>query len=102
MVASHFFKFVSWWHDREGYKAKLYFLRDSSHREVDFLVTVDEKPWFAVEVKMEDDSISSNLKYFQERLKIPFVYQGVRKKGVDRFINGIRIISADKLLVGLV
>ncbi|MBI2119401.1 MAG: ATP-binding protein [Elusimicrobia bacterium] len=102
LVASHLFKFVSWWHDREGYKAKLYFLRDSSQREVDFLVTVDEKPWFAMEVKTEDENISPHLKYFQERLNIPYVYQVLRKEGVDKFANRVRIISADKLLAGLV
>lgn len=102
LIASHLFKFVSWWSDREGYRAKLYFLRDTEQHEVDFLVTVDNKPWLAVEVKTEDESVSASLKYFQERLKIPFAYQVLKKKGVDKFTQGIRIISADKFLTSLI
>lgn len=102
LVASHLLKLVHWLRDREGYKADLHFLRDSSKREVDFLVTVDEKPWFAIEVKLQNDSIDPNLRYFRERLNIPFVYQVVKKGGVDKFVDGIRIVSSDKLLSGLV
>ena len=102
LIASHLLKFVYWWHDREGYKAKLYFLRDQAKREVDFLVTLDEKPWFAVEVKTQDESVSGNLKYFQERMKIPFVYQVLKKQGVDKLVNGVRVVSADRFLAGLV
>ncbi|MCB4756776.1 MAG: ATP-binding protein [Elusimicrobia bacterium] len=101
MVASHLLKFVHWFHDREGYKAKLNFLRDISKREVDFLVTVGEKPWFAVEVKTQDDSAASNLRYFQERLRIPFVYQVLKKTGVDKLADGIRVVSADRFLASL-
>lgn len=69
---------------------------------MDFLVTVDEKPWFAVEVKTQDESVSQNLRYFRERLKIPFTYQVLKKEGVEWINNGIRVISADKLLSALV
>ena len=102
LVASHLLKFVHWWHDREGYKAKLSFLRDISKREVDFLVTVDDKPWFAVEVKTQDEGVSSNLRYFQKKLKIPFVYQVLKKTGVDKLSDGIRVLSADRFLAGLI
>ena len=102
LVGSHLLKLVHWLHDCEGYKANLYFLRDTAKREVDFLVTVDEKPWFAVEVKTQDESVSQNLRYFRERLKIPFTYQVLKKEGVEWINNGIRVISADKLLSALV
>ncbi|MBI4061705.1 MAG: ATP-binding protein [Elusimicrobia bacterium] len=101
LVASHLLKLVHWLQDREGYKAKLYFLRDAAKREVDFLVTVDEKPWFAVEAKTQDEEVSSNLRYFQKRLDIPFSYQALQKKGIDKLVNGVRVISADKLLTAL-
>jgi hypothetical protein len=102
LVGSHLLKLVHWLHDHEGFKTGLYFLRDTSKREVDFLVTVDEKPWFAVEVKLNDDSLAPNLRYFREKLDIPFAYQVLKKPGVDRVADGIRIISADKLLPALV
>lgn len=102
LVGSHLLKLVHWLHDREGHKASLYFLRDTSKREVDFLVTIDEKPWFAVEVKTQDEMVSSNLRYFREKLKIPFSYQVLKKGNIDKLSDGIRIISGDKLLSGLV
>ena len=102
LIASHLLKLVDWLQDGEGYKARLYFLRDSAKREVDFLVTVNEKPWFAVEAKTQDEEVSSNLKYFRERLNIPFSYQVLKKKGVDKHVGGVRVISADKLLAALI
>ena len=75
LVASHLLKFVHFITDYEGYKAELYFLRDVDKREVDFLVTIDGKPWFAVEAKLSDASLSPHLLYFKERLSIPYVYQ---------------------------
>jgi len=82
-------------------KISLHYLRDTQGREVDFLVTVDDKPWFAVETKAEDKNIV-NFLYFGKRLKIPFLYQVVLKSGIDYFKNGVRIISADKFLTGLI
>ncbi|MBW2167275.1 MAG: hypothetical protein JRG74_14680 [Deltaproteobacteria bacterium] len=35
-------------------------------------------------------------------LNIPYSYQVVKKSGVDRLINGIRIVSADRFLCGLI
>ena len=102
MVASHLLKTIHFLYDTEGYKAELYFLRDREGREVDFLISVNKKPWMAVEVKLNNKEISKNLKYFSERLKIPFIYQVIKEKGVDFTVNGIRAISADKFLSGLV
>ena len=101
LVASHLLKLVHWLQDSEGYKARLCFLRDAAKREVDFLVTVNEKPWFAVEVKSQDESVSSHLRYFRERLHIPFSYQVLKKRGVDKLVDGVRVVSADKLLAAL-
>ncbi|HBL18250.1 MAG TPA: AAA family ATPase [Elusimicrobia bacterium] len=102
LIASHLLKLVHWLQDREGYTVGIHFLRDDAKREVDFLVTCQGKPWFAVEVKTQDESVSPNLRYFREKLQIPFAYQVLKKEGVDWASNGIRVISADKLLSALV
>ena len=88
--------------DFEGHKAELYFLRDVDKREVDFLVTVKGKPWFAVEAKLNNERLSPHLLYFKDRLNIPFCYQVVKTAGVDRLEKGVRIISAGKFLGGVV
>jgi len=102
LIASHLLKLTHFLHDNDGYKARLYFLRNVDKKEVDFLVTVNEQPWFAVEVKLGDETPSKNLDYFKQRLDIPFLYQVLAKKGIHRFKNGIHILSADRFLAGLI
>ena len=102
LIASHLLKFVHFITDYEGYRAELYFLRDVDKREVDFLVTIDAKPWFAVEAKLNDTNLSPNLLYFKERLSIPYIYQVVKSEKIDRLEKGSRIISAGKFLSGLI
>ena len=69
---------------------------------MDFLITENGKPWFAVEVKSSFRDISKNLAYFGERLKIPFLYQVVYDKDVDIRKDRVRVMSIDKFLLSLV
>jgi len=101
-VASHLLKLVHFLQEYEGFKAQLYYLRSIEKKEVDFLVTMDKNPWFAVEAKSNDINPSPHLYYFTEKLKIPYSYQVVKRGGIDSFINGVRIVSADRFLAGLI
>ena len=65
-------------------------------------MSVDDKPWFAVEAKLSDVNLSPHLYYFKEKLNIPFVYQVIKKEGIDNFIKGVRVVSADRFLAGLI
>ena len=102
LMASHLLKFVHFLTDYEGYRAELSYLRDVDKREVDFLVTIDGRPWFAVEVKLNDTVLSPNLLYFRDRLSIPYIYQVVKKDKVDLLEKGGRIVSAGRFLAGLI
>lgn len=102
LIASHLLKFVHFLTDHDGYKAELHFLRDVNKREVDFLVTIDRKAWFSVEVKLAEERLSPNILYFKERLNIPWAYQVVMKDSVDKLERGVRILSASKFLTGLI
>ena len=102
MVASHLLKMVHFLHDSEGYKTELHFLRDTQGRETDFLITINKKPWLAIEVKLSDRNVSKHLKYFTKKLNIPFVYQVVKESNIDFWQNDIRVISAEKFLSGLI
>jgi predicted AAA+ superfamily ATPase len=102
LVAAHLLKYADYLYDVLGYKAKVYFLRDLEGREVDFLITVEEKPWFTVEVKESGKKVSKNLKYFAKREDIPFHYQVVYEENVDYEENGIRVISAEKFLTAFI
>lgn len=102
LIATHLLKLVHFLTDHDGYKTQLCFLRNVDKKEVDFLVTVDKKPWFAVEAKRSEEEVSRSLVYFKDKLNVPFVYQILEKPNVDRHKSGIRVVSADKFLAGLV
>lgn len=102
MIASHLLKFCYFLFDTEGYRANLYYLRDVEKREVDFLVTIEDKPWFCVEAKSSFRDIPASLRYFKEKLNIPFVYEIVKEENIDYIKDNIRIISASKFLTAFV
>lgn len=102
LVASHLLKFCHFLHDCEGWKTELFYLRDNTGRETDFLVVCENKPWFAVEVKTGKPQVDTNLFYFRDKLKIPFCYQIVNRSDVDFVQGGIRVMSASKFLTAFV
>lgn len=102
IVASHLLKYAHYLRDTAGYRTDLWYLRDRDGREVDFLMTVDGKPWFAVEVKHQDTAISKHLRYFAERLGIPFLYQVVFDESVHIRKEGVVVVGADLFLTALV
>jgi hypothetical protein len=69
---------------------------------VDFLVTNNKKPWFAVEVKLEADEIDPSLRYFQRSLRLPWAYQVTLEGRRDFVQDGVRCMPADKFLGALV
>ncbi len=77
LVACHLLKAVETWTDLGLGDFELRYLRDKQKRAVDFLVVRDRKPWFLVEAKSSDDSLSSSLDYFQEQTKADHAFQVV-------------------------
>ena len=56
-------------------KFELRYLRDKRKREVDFLVVKNHKPWFLLEVKMSDSSLSPALAHFQAQTQAAQAFQ---------------------------
>ena len=56
-------------YDTKGRNLSISYYRDSSHREVDFVITENSKVIACIEVKTSDDQASSSLKYLTEKLK---------------------------------
>ncbi|NGX46705.1 MAG: hypothetical protein K1000chlam3_00066 [Chlamydiae bacterium] len=75
LVASHLLKAVHFWTDCGLGDYGLYYLRTKEQREVDFVVTKNEKPWFLVEVKTNKNSISKDLYRFQNETKAQHAFQ---------------------------
>ena len=76
-IASHLLKAVHLWTDVGFGEFGLYFIRDKEQREVDFLVTKNNQPWFLVEVKKNDRHISPALLRFHEALKTEHAFHVV-------------------------
>ena len=70
--------------DTTGSKVSLHYLRDKEKNEVDFLVLLDKKPSYMIEVKVSDDNFSKSLYRFHNFLKytkpVQLVYNLKRKK----------------------
>ena len=77
LVACHLLKAVEVWQDLGLGDFELRYLRDKQKREVDFLVVRDRKPWFLVEVKQGDASLSPSLAYFQRETGAAHAFQVV-------------------------
>ena len=77
LVACHLLKAVEAWTDLGFGDFELRYLRDKQKREVDFLVVKDRKPWFLVEVKMHDQTLSPSLGYFQAQTNAQHSFQVV-------------------------
>lgn len=102
LVALHLLKFCHFLQDAEGFDVRLSYLRDRTGKEVDFLVTVKDRPWFAVEAKLSDTAIAPSLAHFRDRLAIPLAYQVVLHGTRDFVEGGVRCLPAAPFLSGLI
>ena len=105
-IACHLKKSIDFWSESGEGDFELYFLRDKSQREVDFLVTRDQEPWFLVEAKSSEQRLTSSLAYYQELTKAPFAFQVTKNMpyvDYDCFSKaGIFIVPAQTFLSQLV
>jgi uncharacterized protein len=107
MIALHLLKAVHYWNDIGLADYGLYFVRDKEKREVDFLVTKENKPWMLVEVKLNNNKgVSKSLHYFNNLIKPTFSFQVVLNMD---FVNkncfeepGVWIVPAKTFLSQLV
>jgi predicted AAA+ superfamily ATPase len=104
IVALHLLKACHFWNDSAQGKFDLHFVATKEKKEVDFLVTMNNKPWMLVECKSNNKHPSANLVYFMERLKTPYNFQLVLNKNFEKeFKNqNIRIMDYENFLSYLV
>ena len=75
IVASHLLRFCNYIEDTLGEVIELKYFRDVEGREVDFILLRKRQPWIAIEVKSSEQPIDPSLKYFLERVKVPYAFQ---------------------------
>lgn len=90
-VACSLLKFCQFQRDSTGKNFQLHYFRDREKREVDFIVTLNRKAHWCIEVKSKDDSLSPSLWYVHERLRPAASFQLVRGLDRPREQNGIKI-----------
>lgn len=105
-VAVHLLKATKTWKSTGEGDIGLRYIRDKEKREVDFVITEKNKPVCLIEVKVNDENLSTNLLFYQDKLNVPVAVQLLHKKGVcKRLSRGNRlqwIVSADRFFEILV
>lgn len=91
LVACSLLRFTQFRRDSAGENWDLYYLRDRERREVDFVVTLDRRVHWLIEVKAADDTPSAHLRYFHERLKPQQSLQLVQRLSRPQERSGVRI-----------
>jgi predicted AAA+ superfamily ATPase len=86
MVALELLRAVTNWREMGEGSWDLNYVRDRNKREVDFLITKNQKPFLLIEVKISDTNPSESLIAFQKQLGVPGV-QLVTTPGVKRYIK---------------
>jgi predicted AAA+ superfamily ATPase len=103
-VASHLLKWSHYQQDVCGRDIEVCFLRDSTGREVDFLIREGQKVHTILECKVSDKVIDKNLRYFAKIFPEAQAHQVVRDAAsTDAYTNdGISVVPALDYLSGLV
>jgi hypothetical protein len=87
--------------DADGLGRELRYLRTKEGKETDFLISVEDSPRLAVEVKTGERAISPNLKYFCTRygmdglqlvgdLRLEYDENGIHVRQAQRWLEAIR------------
>ena len=102
-VATHLLKWVYYEQDTQGRSLDLRYYRDKFEREVDFIITENNKPVLFIETKVSDADSTKGLKYLKG--KFPSVRSlQIHLKGKKEYIdgNGIEHSSCLKFLNELI
>jgi uncharacterized protein len=97
LVAVSLLKHITAKTDDEGKRHQLYYLRTKEGREVDFCLAKEESPELLVEVKLTDNSVARNLRYFADTLGVPAV-QAVCALRLERREGDVELRKADAFL----
>ena len=99
LVASHLLKWVHYQQDSGGEDIELGYFRDVDRREVDFIITRDRQPVYAIECKLKNSDPSRHLAYFKSKYPKVDAIQ-VHLYGDEEYISkgGINMLGWKPLL----
>jgi hypothetical protein len=97
MVASHLLKQSHYLEDCFGRNIELRYFRDNEQREVDFVLTEDQKPLVFIECKYFDTTIAPSLSYLKRKFpEVPAFQLTYNSKKDFQSSEGIRVMDAYK------
>ena len=103
LVACHLLKWAHYQEDIEGYPCSLRYFRDRDGREVDFILTRNEKPEILIECKLSETSVSGNLLHLKRRFPKARAIQLILNPSREFITSaGVEVISAIRFLNELV
>jgi hypothetical protein len=98
LVASHLLKWCHFTQDWGLPPLELYYARDKEKREVDFLLTLDKRPWVLIEAKLSHNNPTPAMKYFADRLKVGHRLQVVLECERPGMAGDVHVIDAANFL----
>ncbi len=101
MLASHLLKFCHFSQDWGHSPLDLRFVRDKEKREVDFLITKDEKPWLLVEAKLSDTTPGTAIHRFAERLGVEHKFLVVANCQRPGMARDVHVVDGPTFLAAL-
>lgn len=101
LVASSLLKFAHFRKDAFGENWDVFYLRDKEQREVDFVVTLNRRVHWLIEVKTSDGDLSNSLKYYTAKLQPQQSLQLVLELDRAQEKAGIKILPLGKWLESL-
>jgi len=98
LLAGHLLKWCHFTQDWGLPPLELHYLRDREKREVDFLLTLNRKPWALIEAKVSDKTPSPALGYFAQRLSAQHKIQVVLECERPGLAGDVHVIDAANFL----
>jgi predicted AAA+ superfamily ATPase len=101
LAACCLLKYANFRKDTFGENWDVFYLRDKEKREVDFVVTLNRRVEWLIEVKTADGELSGSLKYYAEKLQPKKSLQLVLHLSRAQERSGIQILPLDSWLDSL-
>jgi predicted AAA+ superfamily ATPase len=98
LVALSLLKWCDFERDTKGRNVNLAYYRDTSGREVDFVVTENSTILACIEVKTSEENVSPSLKYLTEKLKPKHSLQLVKNLSQEREYGSTKVVSLSRWL----
>jgi uncharacterized protein len=98
LVACSLLKYAQFRRDAVGESWEIFYLRDKESREVDFVVTFNRRVHWLIEVKASDNSPTTSLRYYTDKLRPHESLQLVLNLDRAQEKSGIKILPLGKWL----